>query len=327
MNRLRAILIIQAVVAAILLSGHRAMAQKFSVSGFRMLPNDVTAFIDPVKDLNDEDCALIKVLAGPDFAFSTPLGIIRRVDNTGEIWLYIPRNSKKITLKHPQWGVLRDYRFPVKIDSHITYELKIDEPLSIPLMAEAMPQITTLRDTVVITHTDTLVIKPVRKTYPLTLTAVAGAVYGGTAGTFAPGVFVAAMKRHGAFVHLMSDFGRVGTTSGACDREGMIDGRIPYYSGRKRHSFLMVNAGAAHRISNFFTIFEGLGYGTGTVAWQLADSEGGGYVRNDHYSCKGLSMEAGIMVNIRKFRIMTSVATIKGSQWYGSVGIGITIGK
>ena len=27
---------------------------------FRCLPNDITAWIDPVRDLNDEACALIK---------------------------------------------------------------------------------------------------------------------------------------------------------------------------------------------------------------------------------------------------------------------------
>ena len=38
-------------------------AQEFSVAGFRLLPNDVSAFITPVRDLNDEPCALVKVEA------------------------------------------------------------------------------------------------------------------------------------------------------------------------------------------------------------------------------------------------------------------------
>ena len=66
-------------------------AQRFSVASFRQLPNDVSAFIDPVRDLNDEDCGLVKVIASEDFAFSTPLGIVKRVDKVGEIWLYLPR--------------------------------------------------------------------------------------------------------------------------------------------------------------------------------------------------------------------------------------------
>ena len=54
-------------------------ALEFKVGSFKQLPNDVSAFINPVKDLNDEDCALIKVLASEDFAFSTPLGIVKRL--------------------------------------------------------------------------------------------------------------------------------------------------------------------------------------------------------------------------------------------------------
>ena len=51
------------------------------------MPNDVSAFITPVRDLNDEPCALVKVEAPSDFAFSTPLGIVSRKDKVGEIWL------------------------------------------------------------------------------------------------------------------------------------------------------------------------------------------------------------------------------------------------
>lgn len=65
------------------------------------MPNDVSAFITPVRDLNDEPCALVKVEAPSDFAFSTPLGIVSRKDKVGEIWLYLPKGSKLLTIKHP----------------------------------------------------------------------------------------------------------------------------------------------------------------------------------------------------------------------------------
>ena len=51
----------------------KLMAQEFSVASFRVLPNDVSAFINVVYDLNDDACALVKVVAPSDFAFSTPL--------------------------------------------------------------------------------------------------------------------------------------------------------------------------------------------------------------------------------------------------------------
>lgn len=72
-----------------------ARAQQFSVARFRVLPNDVSAFITPVRDLNDEACALLKVTATPEYAFSSPLGIVLRKDKVGEIWLYLPKGTKK----------------------------------------------------------------------------------------------------------------------------------------------------------------------------------------------------------------------------------------
>lgn len=105
-----------------------ALAQQFSVTKFRVLPNDVSAFITPVRDLNDEACALLKVTATPEYAFSSPLGIVMRKDNVGEIWLYLPKGTKKITIKHPEWGVMRDYKFEKPLESHMTYEMVINSP-------------------------------------------------------------------------------------------------------------------------------------------------------------------------------------------------------
>ena len=104
----------------------------FKVSGFRVLPNDVSAFITPVRDLNGDACALVKVVAPPEFAFSSPLGIVKRQNEVGEIWLYLPRRTKLLTIKHPQWGVLRDYRFAQPLESRMVYELKIEVPRGTP---------------------------------------------------------------------------------------------------------------------------------------------------------------------------------------------------
>lgn len=100
----------------------------FTVEKFRQLPTDVSAFIDAVRDLNGEACALLKVVAPADFAFSSPLGIVERRDKVGEIWLFLPKGTKSITLKHPQWGVLRDYKFGTKLESRMTYEMRLRLP-------------------------------------------------------------------------------------------------------------------------------------------------------------------------------------------------------
>ena len=305
----------------------RAKGQRFSVASFKVLPNDVSAFISPVRDLNDEDCGLVKVIGSEEFVFSAPLGIVKRVDKVGEIWLYLPRGSKKITIKHADWGVLRDYTFPERIDSHMTYELRLNEPVK---TVEAVPPrtvITTVRDTLVLTRVDTLVVRPVKMPVPLRLDVLATVGYGGRNRTVSGGVLLTAMKRHGGFLHVQSDFGRTGATIGECGKNGERDGRIPFYSGRTRHSAFMVNVGAAHRISGRVAIFEGVGYGSNTLAWELASSEGGGYVRNTRYCVRGIAAEAGVLMSFSRITVSASVATIRGTDWMGSIGVGIRLGN
>lgn len=143
-------------------------AQEFSVAGFRLLPNDVSAFITPVRDLNDEPCALVKVEAPSDFAFSTPLGIVSRKDKVGEIWLYLPKGSKLLTIKHPEWGVLRDYRFSKPLESRMTYELKLKLPKPTPIIQEKHDTIVEVKTVI-----DTIAVPQVRKKMPLALYTLA----------------------------------------------------------------------------------------------------------------------------------------------------------
>lgn len=302
-------------------------AQDYSVRSFRILPNDVSGFIEPVHDLNGDDCALLKIEAPSDFAFSTPLGIVKRIDSTGEIWLYIPRHSKKLTFKHPKWGVLRDYIFPEKIESHMTYEIKLVAPVG---ASAAIPHDTvyaTLRDTLIVTRVDTLMVGSSRPRIPLSAIVAPTLTFGSSSLTLSGGIMAILMKRHGGFLHLSTDFGRIGAINGECDKEGYIDGRLPFYSGKVRHRCVLFTAGAAHRLSSRIRIFEGVGYGENTTAWQLAESEGGGMVKNRAYSHRGVAFEVGGVYTRKRLCIALSAVTVNGREWYGNIGIGIRIGK
>lgn len=302
-------------------------AQRFSVASFRPLPNDVTAFINPVRDLNDEDCGLIKVMATEDFVFSTPLGIVKRDDKVGEIWLYIPRGSKKMTIKHAELGVLRDFEFPTRIESHMTYELRIDEPVKSAEASTTAPVVTTVVDTLVVTLVDTLIVNPVKTPVPFNADIAVTFNFGGKSRDISGGLLLTAMKRHGGFIHVTSDFGKIGTTIGECGKHGEIDGNIPFYSGRTRSKSFMINAGLAHRLSRRIAIFEGAGYGDNSVAWELAPSEGGGYVKNSYYCKRGLSFEVGVLLTFKRLVVSAAVMSLKGHDWFGSVGIGIRLEK
>ena len=289
-------------------------AVKFKVTGFRVLSNDVSAFITPVRDLNNEACALLKVVARQDFAFSSPLGIVKRKDEVGEIWLYLPKGTRRITIKHPRWGVLRNYRLPLALESHVAYEMTISEP-RIPMAYE--------HDTVILTKTivDTVAVKRKRPRLPMTFHALFTLSMHQNGPSW--GVMLAAMRRHGMFVHVSSDFRSIGNTRFTCDEEGYIDdsGTMPYYTGETRHSNWTATAGAIHRLCSVLSVFEGIGYGRAATAWQLAESEGGGSALNDGLTHKGVAGELGLMATFGRINISASVLTIAGQQWQGCVGI------
>ena len=104
-----------------------AFAQNISVKSFNPLPYDGAASSLNGKriDQNGEVAALIKVVTTETgFTFEGGrLGIVDTKQEAGEIWVWVPRASRKITVKHPQLGVLRDYMFPIEIEAERTYEM------------------------------------------------------------------------------------------------------------------------------------------------------------------------------------------------------------
>ena len=295
-------------------------ATKFKITGCKTLPNDVSAFIAPVRDLNGDACALLKVVAPEEFAFSTPLGIVKRVNEVGEIWLYLPHGTKLLTIKHPLWGVWRDYRFARPLESHVTYELKIETPAPEPAYT---------RDTVFFTKTvtDTVIVDQRKPKLPWQLHGLLTASWHERGPSW--GVMLTLFRRHGFFVHGQSDLRRTGPTPQTCDREGFLPGSAvkPYYTGKTRQSSYAVTAGMTHRLRPWLSVFYGAGYGRSAVAWQLAESEGGGYVLNGGLSRKGMAAEAGLVFSVKRVSLAASTLTVAGRQWQIGIGVGIRLGN
>lgn len=111
---------------SILIAVH-VYSQTISVASFKLLGTDLTANTAGTmeKDQNGETAALIKVVTTQvGFSFDGgSMGIVKTRQTPGEVWVYVPRSSKKITIKHSQLGVLRDYYYPISIESGRTYEM------------------------------------------------------------------------------------------------------------------------------------------------------------------------------------------------------------
>ena len=129
--------------AAMLTSALHLLAQNMEVVDFRYLESDMSAQMHEYEkfDQNGERAAIIKIVTSErDFTFDAgSLGIVDREMHTGEIWLYVPRQSKKLTIKHQDYGMTRDYYYPIEIEGGRTYEMLID--LGIGRYVTIAPQI------------------------------------------------------------------------------------------------------------------------------------------------------------------------------------------
>ena len=100
-------------------------AQELAVQSFVLAETDLTANTPGtmVQDQNGNVCALIKVeTTQKGFTFDVGvLGVMSVVEQPGEIWVYVPFGVRKITVRHPQLGVLRDYQIPCAIEKGRTY--------------------------------------------------------------------------------------------------------------------------------------------------------------------------------------------------------------
>ena len=108
-----------------------ALAQELTVKSFKMAEGDLTAQTQPRKDLNDRNCALIKVgiaLDGVKFDGSI-MG--EPVQKLGEYWVYMPNGVAMLQVLHKNYTPLmvNFYDYGVgKVESGMTYILTLSKP-------------------------------------------------------------------------------------------------------------------------------------------------------------------------------------------------------
>ena len=92
------------------------------------MPNDLDARVnEPKKDPDGNPCAIIKVLTNQTgFSFDNgQIGIVATVQKPSEIWVYVPRETKRLSITHPYLGFLRNYVIPVSIEKATVYEMEL----------------------------------------------------------------------------------------------------------------------------------------------------------------------------------------------------------
>ena len=109
-------------------------AQELTVKSFKIASSDLTAQTQPRKDLNDSNCALIKVgiaLDGVKFDGSI-MG--EPVQKLGEYWVYMPKGVSMLQVLHKNYTplMINFYDYGIgKVESGETYVLTLKKPNTI----------------------------------------------------------------------------------------------------------------------------------------------------------------------------------------------------
>ena len=118
-------------LSALMLLFFNAFSQNLEVTFFELLPYDMTARSTSGKmDQNGKRCALVRVTT-TDKSVSFEggsLGIVATDPKPGEIWVWLPAHSRRITIAHPESEPLY-YDFDnIELEEGCTYRLKLKTP-------------------------------------------------------------------------------------------------------------------------------------------------------------------------------------------------------
>lgn len=100
--------------------------QDIVVTNFQSVVTDLAATVTPVLDNNGVACAVIKFFVrDTTFVIEPNLGFLRRESKVGEIRLWVPAGTKRLTVRHEGMFPLRDFVIPEPVESKRAYHAYI----------------------------------------------------------------------------------------------------------------------------------------------------------------------------------------------------------
>lgn len=113
--------------ALILMSITPLRAQDIQVTTFERNVTSLIASMDPVYDISGEACAVIRFFVREDgFEIEPNLGVLKREDRTGEIRMWVPMGTKRLTIRHAGSMPLTGYEIPVVLEPKVTYDATVE---------------------------------------------------------------------------------------------------------------------------------------------------------------------------------------------------------
>lgn len=101
--------------------------KKIKVTKFERNVTSLIGSMTQVKDNSGETCAVLRVrMTDNDFEIEPNLGVLHHEEATGEVRLWIPVNTKRITIRHPGVLPLAGFEIPLKLEPKVTYDAEVE---------------------------------------------------------------------------------------------------------------------------------------------------------------------------------------------------------
>lgn len=106
--------------------GIKAQEKNIRITNFEKNYTSLIASMNPVRDNTGEVCAVLRIYVGGTGYTVVPNLGAKRVENLdGEIRLWVPTGTKRITVRHRNAKPLVGYNIPIKIDSKTDYDVDV----------------------------------------------------------------------------------------------------------------------------------------------------------------------------------------------------------
>ena len=345
-----------ALVVLLICGVSAAKAQKISVEAFNRIDRDMGARVAKVRDINSDLCALIKIeTIETGFEFSGCI-IEKTEQKTGEIWVFVSPGVKFLTIKHKDFGVLRNYNFPQSIESGVVYQMKLSteakevkiDTASVSTLVESkldakmeemnkkLAELEQLKQDLLKQsqkedEPEAKKEKPkkqkkekprkekpvrIRPVYDKETFAMLNAAYS-VAPQTSFGLTFGMQKTWGWYVSVASG---LEFDALKAQREDDAAGTAGYYyDGNNTSARLSAHAGVMYRVAKPMAIKLGLGYGIRNLAFSTFD---GDYVMINSASHKGLECSAGVHLSLGRMALAVDLLTIGFKYSEIKVGIG-----
>lgn len=284
----------------------------FKVVSFRKLDWDLDARSNyPMIDQNGHKAALIKVVI-PENNFDFDVGVMGIVgvkQEIGETWVYVPEGVRKMTIRHKNYGIIRDYKFNIPIESATVYELTLEAHR--PLQSKVV-----VRDSIIYLPSPVVKTEPAKKK-PLGGSAIV------TMGV--PDISVGLMLlwqpgKTGGYLKYRSNF-TASDHAYTCHNDGTTEGGYIWTDGESRTSRMNLTAGALLRLNSWLSACAGAGYGRRTLIWEDVDNN---WARVEECSFSGFSADLGALFKFGRFTFYTGISTVSFRYFDAEIGAGFS---